>query len=58
MKKQKISMIKDEKNLFRLKKEIDANTIKDIKNEAIEDRIIRNEILETFWSKKKIITNK
>ena len=40
------STIKDVRNLFRIKKE----------NKAIHDRIIR-EILGTFWSKKKIITN-
>ena len=52
------NMIKDVKNIFRLKKEVNNNTVNSIKylfrprkeNEAIKDRIIRSR-------KKKIILN-
>ena len=62
-KKREDNIIKDVRNLFRLNKERNNNTSKDIRNflldkkdEAIKGRVIRD-IRKLFQREKKIITN-
>ena len=54
----KDNIIKDTRNLFRLKKEIDGAVIKNIKNlfRLKKENEANKEILGTFLSMKKIVT--